>query len=167
MFRCHMYWSKKTWWTELPSAKFWPKKMKSANFLNKWLLKLRNGSYTTILCENDRGQSAMKWPIKTNSLRRFGVHLVGLDRNYLLWAASVWPNIKFGHLLLTIGPFETRNWPKATRTGQKNDSYIMTCQKLRLVGKFCLPSFFIISKLFSDKILTLRENCENRQVLRQ
>ncbi|GFU53802.1 histone-lysine N-methyltransferase SETMAR [Trichonephila clavipes] len=50
----------KTRWIEFSSEKLWPNGMKSTHFLNGWLLGMRNGSHTTILCENDRGQSSVK-----------------------------------------------------------------------------------------------------------
>ncbi|GFV78374.1 histonelysine Nmethyltransferase SETMARlike [Trichonephila clavipes] len=44
----------------------WPNGMKSTHFLNGWLVGMRNRSHTTILCENDRVQTALKqlkgWP---------------------------------------------------------------------------------------------------------
>ncbi|GFV50124.1 hypothetical protein TNCV_87571 [Trichonephila clavipes] len=52
---------------------------------------MRNGSHTT-LCENDRGQIAVKrWPNHEGS----SAHLVGLERNNLLFVASIWSNTKF------------------------------------------------------------------------
>ncbi|GFV54171.1 hypothetical protein TNCV_1027431 [Trichonephila clavipes] len=51
---------KKKRWIELPSAKPLPNGMKSTNFLNGWWLGMRNGLHTTVLCENDRCQSAVK-----------------------------------------------------------------------------------------------------------
>ncbi|GFU14699.1 hypothetical protein TNCV_3607761, partial [Trichonephila clavipes] len=95
---------------EFPSAKPWPNGMKSTHFLNGWCLGMRNGSHTTILCESDHGQSALRqlkrWQTRTNGQEGSTVHLVGLERNHLLGDASAWPNTKFRSLLSTTGPFE-------------------------------------------------------------
>ncbi|GFU14691.1 hypothetical protein TNCV_746701 [Trichonephila clavipes] len=62
--------------------------MKSTHFLNGWCLGMRNGSYTTILCESDHGQSALRqlkrWQTRTNGQEGSTVHLVELERNHLL-----------------------------------------------------------------------------------
>ncbi|GFX83564.1 hypothetical protein TNCV_325131 [Trichonephila clavipes] len=75
-----------------------------------------NESHTTILCENHRGQSAVKQLEAT-------VYLVRLERNHLLRVASAWPNTKFRSLLSTTGPFEDSDQSETARIGQQKGGW--------------------------------------------
>ncbi|GFS68478.1 transposable element Tc1 transposase [Trichonephila clavipes] len=95
---------------------------------------MRNGSHTTILCENDRGQSAeAAQTVAKPGLTAMKVLLclVGLERNHLLEVVSAWPNSKFRSLLSTTGPFEARTAIRGFSSGRPrgttpaDDQYIV------------------------------------------
>ena len=128
MFGCHTNYHQKTWWIEFPSAKPWPNGMKSAHFFNGWWLGMRN--VTNVVCDEidrtrqycakmnvvkTRWSSSNGGQTRSNGKEWSAVHLVGLEKNYLLWVASIWPNTKFESLLSTTGQFEVSDGPETTR----------------------------------------------------
>ncbi|GFX98159.1 hypothetical protein TNCV_4908031 [Trichonephila clavipes] len=71
---------------------------------------MRNESHTTTLPENDRGQRAVKqlkrWPNQEDFIVHLGRLWKGINPYY------IWPNTKFGFLLLTIESFEANSTPE-------------------------------------------------------